>query len=44
MHLLGKSLVNVEKLKWTIQHGEKLLRLDRRPSDFLVMYKDIEVR
>lgn len=44
MHLLEKFLVNVEKLKWTIKHGEKLLRPDRRPSNFLVMYKDIEVR
>ena len=44
MHLLGKFLVKVEKLKWTVQQGEKSLRLDRRPSNFLVMYKDIEVR
>lgn len=44
MHLLGKFLIKVEKLKWTIQQGEKLLRLDRRPSNFLMVYKDIEVR
>lgn len=41
---LGEILVTVEKLKWTIQHGEKLLRPERRPTNFLMMYKYNEVR
>ncbi|KAL8728692.1 MAG: hypothetical protein Q9181_005265, partial [Wetmoreana brouardii] len=36
--------VTVEKLKWTIQHGEKALRSERRPTNFLLMYKHNEVR
>ena len=40
---LGEILVTVEKLKWTIQHGEKSLRPDRRPTNFLMMYKDNKV-
>ncbi|KAL9102863.1 MAG: hypothetical protein Q9163_002044 [Psora crenata] len=41
---LGEILVTVEKLKWTIQHGEKALRPERRPGNFLLMYKYNEVR
>lgn len=41
---LGEILVTVEKLKWTIQHGEKALRPERRPTNFLMMYKYNEVR
>lgn len=41
---LGEILVTVEKLKWTIQHGEKALRPERRPTNFLMMYKHNEVR
>lgn len=41
---LGEILVTVEKLKWTIQHGEKALRPERRPTNFLMMYKCNEVR
>ncbi|MCJ1295105.1 Meiotic Sister-Chromatid recombination aldehyde dehydrogenase [Xylographa carneopallida] len=40
----GEILVTAEKLKWTIQHGEKALRPERRPSNFLMMYKHNEVR
>ncbi|KAL8707998.1 MAG: hypothetical protein Q9220_007078 [cf. Caloplaca sp. 1 TL-2023] len=42
--MLGEILVTVEKLKWTIQHGEKALRPERRPTNFLMMYKHNEVR
>ncbi|CAO1598773.1 MAG: hypothetical protein LQ349_008549 [Xanthoria aureola] len=42
--MLGEILVTVEKLKWTIQHGEKALRPERRPANFLMMYKHNEVR
>ncbi|KAL8855831.1 MAG: hypothetical protein Q9178_007546 [Gyalolechia marmorata] len=42
--MLGEILVTVEKLKWTIQHGENALRPERRPSNFLMMYKQNEVR
>ena len=41
---LGEILVTVEKLKWTIQHGQKALRPERRPQNFLMMYKRNEVR
>lgn len=41
---LGEILVTVEKLKWTIQHGEKALKAERRPTNFLMMYKHNEVR
>jgi len=41
---LGEILVTVEKLKWTIQHGENALRAKRRPTNFLMMYKYNEVR
>ncbi|KAL8684223.1 MAG: hypothetical protein Q9224_006510, partial [Gallowayella concinna] len=42
--MLGEILVTVEKLKWTIQHGEKTLRPEQRPTNFLMMYKHNEVR
>ncbi|KAK3176145.1 hypothetical protein OEA41_007467 [Lepraria neglecta] len=41
---LGEILVTVEKLKWTIQHGEKALKPEKRPTSFLMMYKYNEVR
>ena len=41
---LGEILVTVEKLKWTILHGEKALRPERRPTSFLMSYKQNEVR
>lgn len=36
---LGEILVTVEKIMWTIKHGEKALRPTRRPTNFLMMYK-----
>lgn len=36
---LGEILVTVEKLKWTIDHGEKALMTQGRPTNFLMMYK-----
>ena len=41
---LGEILVTVEKLKWTIQHGEQALKPERRPTNFLMMCKYNEVR
>jgi acyl-CoA reductase-like NAD-dependent aldehyde dehydrogenase len=41
---LGEILVTVEKLKWTIEHGEKALQPQRRPTSFLMMYKRNQVR
>ncbi|KAJ6076964.1 hypothetical protein N7499_008945 [Penicillium canescens] len=35
----GEILVTTEKLKWTIDHGEKALLAERRPTNFLMMYK-----
>ncbi|QQK45304.1 Oxidoreductase (Msc7), putative [Penicillium digitatum] len=35
----GEILVTVEKLKWTIDHGEKALLPEQRPTNFLMMYK-----
>ncbi|KAF2272952.1 Aldedh-domain-containing protein [Westerdykella ornata] len=40
---LGEILVTAEKLKWTIDHGEDALRPERRPTNFLMMYKKNEV-
>jgi acyl-CoA reductase-like NAD-dependent aldehyde dehydrogenase len=40
---LGEILVTVEKLQWTIDHGEESLRPERRPTNFLMMYKWNEV-
>ncbi|KAL8687344.1 MAG: hypothetical protein Q9218_006459, partial [Villophora microphyllina] len=42
--MLGEILVTLEKLQWTIKHGEKALRPERRPTNFLLMYKHNEVR
>ncbi|AEO65120.1 uncharacterized protein THITE_2044375 [Thermothielavioides terrestris NRRL 8126] len=36
---LGEVLVTVEKLQWTIAHGEKALRPSRRPTNLLMAYK-----
>ncbi|KAE8418290.1 Aldedh-domain-containing protein [Aspergillus pseudocaelatus] len=35
----GEILVTAEKLKWTIDHGEKALTPESRPTNFLMMYK-----
>ncbi|KAK7743935.1 Meiotic Sister-Chromatid recombination aldehyde dehydrogenase [Cytospora paraplurivora] len=40
---LGEVLVTVEKLQWTIAHGEKALTPNRRPTNLLMMYKKNEV-
>ncbi|OJD35290.1 oxidoreductase [Diplodia corticola] len=40
----GEILVTAEKLKWTIDHGEKALAPESRPTNFLMMYKKNEVR
>ncbi|KKY13573.1 putative aldehyde dehydrogenase [Diplodia seriata] len=40
----GEILVTAEKLKWTIDHGEKALTPESRPTNFLMMYKKNEVR
>lgn len=40
---LGEILVTAEKLKWTIDHGEKSLKPESRPTNFLMMYKKNEV-
>ncbi|OQE34885.1 hypothetical protein PENCOP_c015G06470 [Penicillium coprophilum] len=39
----GEILVTVEKLKWTIDHGEKALLPEQRPTNFLMMYKKNKV-
>ena len=35
----GEILVTVEKLKWTIEHGEKALLPSKRPTNLLMCYK-----
>lgn len=40
----GEILVTAEKLKWTIDHGERALRTESRPTNFLMMYKKNTVR
>jgi acyl-CoA reductase-like NAD-dependent aldehyde dehydrogenase len=41
---LGEILVTVEKLRWTILHGEKALLPSRRPTNLLMAYKKNMVR
>ena len=41
---LGEILVTVERIKWTLKHGEKALRTEKRPVTFLMTYKSAEVR
>ncbi|KAL6896969.1 Aldehyde/histidinol dehydrogenase [Trichoderma evansii] len=36
---LGEILVTVEKIKWTLAHGEKALQPSRRPTNLLMAYK-----
>ncbi|KAK5994958.1 Putative aldehyde dehydrogenase-like protein [Cladobotryum mycophilum] len=36
---LGEILVTVEKIQWTLAHGEKALRPSRRPTNLLMSYK-----
>ncbi|KAL1840604.1 hypothetical protein VTJ49DRAFT_291 [Mycothermus thermophilus] len=40
---LGEVLVTTEKLRWTLKHGEKALRPERRPTNILMAYKRNEV-
>lgn len=42
--IFGEVLVTAEKLKWTIDHGAKALRPDRRPTNFLMFYKHNEIQ
>jgi hypothetical protein len=37
--LFGEVLVTAEKLKWTIDHGERALSPDSRPTNLLMFYK-----
>ncbi|KAI5239004.1 ALDH-like protein [Aureobasidium subglaciale] len=41
--LFGEILVTAEKLKWTIDHGEKALKPSSRPTNLLMMYKSNSV-
>ena len=36
---LGEIMVTAEKLQWTLKHGEKALRPERRPTNLLLTYK-----
>ncbi|KAK0390889.1 hypothetical protein NLU13_0392 [Sarocladium strictum] len=36
---LGEILVTVEKLNWTLKHGERALAPSRRPTNLLMSYK-----
>lgn len=40
---LGEILVTVEKLRWTLKHGEKALKPSSRPTNLLMMYKKNKV-
>lgn len=42
--LFGEILVTAEKLKWTVDHGERALKTSRRPTNWLMFYKKNEVR
>jgi acyl-CoA reductase-like NAD-dependent aldehyde dehydrogenase len=40
----GEILVTVEKLKWSIKHGSRALKPEKRPTNLLMMYKSNEVK
>ena len=40
----GEVLVTVEKLAWTIKHGEKALRAEWPPTNLLICYNTNDVR
>lgn len=40
----GEILVTVEKLRWMVLHGERVLAPEKRPTNFLMAYKVNEVR
>ncbi|KAI9660722.1 MAG: Meiotic Sister-Chromatid recombination aldehyde dehydrogenase [Alyxoria varia] len=40
----GEVLVTAEKLRWTINHMEEVLRPDRRDTNWLMLFKNNEVR
>lgn len=42
--IFGELLVTTEKLQWTIDHGEKALKSERRPTSRMMFYKKNEVR
>jgi acyl-CoA reductase-like NAD-dependent aldehyde dehydrogenase len=42
--IFGELLVTAEKLQWTIDHGEKALKSERRPTNRMMFYKKNEVR
>lgn len=42
--LFGEVLVTVEKIKWTLDHGEESLAADRRGTNLLMFYKNNEIR
>jgi acyl-CoA reductase-like NAD-dependent aldehyde dehydrogenase len=42
--IFGELLVTAEKLQWTIDHGEKALKSEVRPTNRMMFYKKNEVR
>jgi acyl-CoA reductase-like NAD-dependent aldehyde dehydrogenase len=42
--LFGEVLVTVEKIKWMLDHGEEFLSVDKRSTNFLMFYKNNEIR
>ena len=42
--IFGELLVTAEKLQWTIDHGEKALKSEVRPTSRMMFYKKNEVR
>ncbi|PHH82038.1 hypothetical protein CDD82_7186 [Ophiocordyceps australis] len=41
---LGEVLVTVQKIAWTLAHGQDALRPDKRPTNLLMAYKTNSVR
>lgn len=41
---LGEILVTLEKIEWTLKHGERALKPESRPTNLLMFYKANEVR
>jgi acyl-CoA reductase-like NAD-dependent aldehyde dehydrogenase len=40
---LGEILTTCSKMEWLIKHGEKAIRTETRPSNFMMFYKKSQV-
>jgi len=41
---LGEILVTTEKIKYLLDYGEEALRPEKRPTSFMMFYKEAELQ